>query len=72
MPAVNDITFQHPVALVNNLICRDSLEDATSSCAHTLMVCYVVILITTVASTTCFDFIRSSSGIYFHVIAALY
>jgi hypothetical protein len=39
----NIITFQHPVALVNDLICRGSLENATPFRARSLSVGCVVI-----------------------------
>jgi hypothetical protein len=36
-----DIIFQHPVALVNNLVCMGNLDAANSCHAHRLLVCYV-------------------------------
>jgi hypothetical protein len=40
--SVYNIIFQHPVALVNDLTCRGSLEGATSCCGRRLLVSYVV------------------------------
>jgi hypothetical protein len=37
------IIFQHPIALVNDLICRGSIENAT--CARGVLVCYVVMYV---------------------------
>jgi hypothetical protein len=36
------ITFQHPVVLVNHLICRGSLGRANSCCVHKPVTCYIV------------------------------
>jgi hypothetical protein len=41
----HDIVFQHPVALLKDLICKDSLEGATSYYACRLLMCYVVTLL---------------------------
>jgi hypothetical protein len=40
--AVHNIIFQHPVALVNDLICRGGAGDANSCRARRLCVCYLV------------------------------
>jgi hypothetical protein len=54
------VIFQHPVAMVNGLVCRRSLEGAPS-CARILLMPCVVNLIN-VTCATCFGLIRSSLG----------
>jgi hypothetical protein len=42
---LNNIIFQHPVALVNDLVSRGSPQGATSSRARRLLLCYFVTLL---------------------------
>jgi hypothetical protein len=67
---ISAVIFQCSVALINELICVGSLE-GTTSCAHRLLVCYVVTFLD-VTSTIFFYLVWSSSGRYLYVIASLY
>jgi hypothetical protein len=54
-----------------DIFSRSIIEFVVIYCAHRLLVGYVVTLFLNDTSTTCFDPVRSSSGRYFYVIAAL-
>jgi hypothetical protein len=59
-----NIVFQHPVALVNDLICRVSFEGTASCCVCRLVVCHAVMYYRCYFYNI-FDLVRSSSGRYF-------
>jgi hypothetical protein len=67
----NNIIFQHPAALVNNLIYRVSFEGATSCHAHGLLLCAMLSFFYKRYFSDMFQ-PHTVLGIYIYVIAALY
>jgi hypothetical protein len=60
-----NIIYQHPLALVNNFMCRSSLESATSCRDRMLFVVLRCRFLINVTSTAYFEVIMSLSGRYF-------